>query len=94
MKSKEIVDIVPYEEGMEDGYASYEVFSNKLIGFFEKDKPVPRANNKPAIRTESGWQEVEKGMFIVTTVSGHRYIINQHVLDVAVAFTKTKDSES
>ncbi|MCY8549426.1 hypothetical protein MOD25_05850 [Bacillus haynesii] len=47
-----------FEMGMEDGYACYPVFSDKLIGYSYKDGVMPKSVRKPAIKTRNGWREV------------------------------------
>ncbi|MGI1828777.1 hypothetical protein ACRPLG_02785 [Bacillus safensis] len=81
-KKPVVVEAVLFESGMEDGYASYPVFSDKLIGFFPKDSPIPKANNKPAIKTLEGWYEVEVGKhYIVTGVRGERYPVEKEIFE-------------
>ncbi|MEK5308325.1 hypothetical protein [Bacillus sp. FSL M8-0326] len=71
-----------FEMGMEDGYASYPVFSDKLIGFYPKGGPMPKANNKPAIKTLEGRYEVEVGKhYIVTGVRGERYPVEKEIFE-------------
>ena len=65
---------------MEDGYASYQVFSGVLVGYFYKDGALPKNNLKPAIKTTEGWREVEEGKhYIVTGIKGERYPVEKEI---------------
>ncbi|GIN67062.1 hypothetical protein J41TS2_24830 [Bacillus sonorensis] len=77
-----IVEAELFKMGMEDGYACYPIFSDKLIGFYYKDEPLPKTNRKPAIKTLEGWYEVEVGKYyIVTGVKGERYPVKKEIFE-------------
>ncbi|QPK89826.1 hypothetical protein IEN91_05150 [Bacillus velezensis] len=68
-----------FEMGMEDGYAYYPVFSNKLIGYFHKDETIiPKSARKPAIKTRNGWRKVEVGKhYIITGLNRDRFVVGK-----------------
>ncbi|MCR4362067.1 hypothetical protein NUG13_12080 [Bacillus subtilis] len=67
-----------FEMGMEDGYACYPVFSDRLIGYFYKDGLMPKSARKPAIKTRNGWREVEVGKhYIITGLDGYRFVMDK-----------------
>jgi hypothetical protein len=81
-KKPVVIEAELFEMGMEDGYACYPIFSDKLIGFFSKDEPIPKTNRKPAIKTLEGWYEVEVGKhYIVTGVRGERYPVEKEIFE-------------
>ncbi len=71
-KKPVVIEAEVYKQGMEDGYACYDVVG-KLIGYFDKHDPMPKAVTKPAIRTLEGWHEISHGDYIITGVKGERY---------------------
>lgn len=82
-----IVEAKLFEMGMEDGYACYPVFSNKLIGFYEKDEIMPKTNKKPAIKTLEGWYEVEVDKhYIIIGVKGERYPVEKEIFEETYEF--------
>ena len=77
-----VIEAELFEMGMEDGYACYKVITNEFIGYFEKDKPVPRTCRVPAIKTLEGWYEVEVGKhYIVTGIKGERYPVEKSIFE-------------
>lgn len=89
-KKPVVVEAEMFKLGMEDGYASYSlglkmgqtINHASFIGFFEKGQPIPKANNKPAIKTLEGWYEVEEGRhYIVTGVRGERYPVEKEIFE-------------
>jgi len=77
-----VVEAELFEMGMEDGYACYPLFSDKLLGFFPKDGYIPKTNRRPAIKTLEGWYEVEVGKhYIVTGVKGERYPVEKEIFE-------------
>ncbi|MGV4321201.1 hypothetical protein [Bacillus mojavensis] len=81
-KKPVVVEAKLFEMGMEDGYACYPVFSDKLIGYFYKDGVMPKSVRKPAIKTLEGWYEVEVGKhYIVTGVKGERYPVEKEIFE-------------
>lgn len=71
-KKPVVIEAEVYQEGMEDGYACYEL-SGKFIGYFDKNGGIPKTNRVPAIRTLEGWHEITKGDYIIIGVKGERY---------------------
>ncbi len=67
-----------YKEGMEDGYACYEL-SGKFVGYSYKHDPLPKTNKLPAIQTFDGWQIVPKGYYIITEASENRYTCDPEI---------------
>jgi len=61
-----------YQPGMEDGFVCKDV-SGKLIGYYDKDKPMPRVRKTPAMKTLEGFHEVSEGDYVITGVEGERY---------------------
>jgi hypothetical protein len=61
-----------YKEGMEDGYACYDL-SGKFVGYFDKNGALPKVNRIPAIKTLEGFHEISKDDYIITSVEGERY---------------------
>lgn len=81
-----IVDIQPFKNGMEDGYACYFPFhTDRLVGYFRKGMAMPKSKSKPAIKTNLGWQEVMEGIhYIVTEIKDGeevKYVIEEDVLE-------------
>lgn len=84
-KKPVVVEAKPFKNGMEDGYACYNLSTGEFVGFYHKELakhlyryskngPIPKFNMKPAIKTLEGWYEVEEGKhYIVTGVKGERY---------------------
>lgn len=71
-KKPVIIDAEIYSPGMEDGFACYEI-SGKFIGYFDKNGPLPRVQQIPAIKTLEGFHEISEGDYIITGVKGERY---------------------
>lgn len=75
------IEAVPFKKGMEDGYASYDVFGKKFYGFFKKGGAVPKNDLRPAIKNIYGWFEVKQGDYIITEESGMRYPESKEFID-------------
>lgn len=80
-KKPVIVDIELYQPGMEDGFACYEI-NGKFIGYYDKNGPIPKVQQIPAIKTLEGFHEISKGDYIVTGVEGERYPIKPKILEL------------
>jgi hypothetical protein len=66
-KSPQVVNAIQFVEGMEDGFSCYEIFTNKWIGWFDKDGPLPKTNRIPYIYNSHGDVEEHRyGDYIVT----------------------------
>ncbi|WP_405169425.1 hypothetical protein [Paenibacillus sp. FSL H3-0286] len=66
-KSPQYVSAIQFLEGMEDGYSCYEIFTNKWIGWFDKDGLIPKTNRTPYIYNSHGDVEEHRyGDYIVT----------------------------
>lgn len=77
-----VVEAELFKMGMEDGYASYPIFSDRLLGYYHKDGALPKNNLKPAIKTLEGWYEVKEGRhYIVTGIKGERYPVEKEIFE-------------
>jgi len=80
-KKPVVIDAVLYAPGMEDGYACYAIavgtsgkaVTGNFIGYFDKNGPIPKCIQKPAIKTLEGFHEISPGDWIITGVAGERY---------------------
>lgn len=76
-----VIEAEMFKMGMEDGYACYSL-TGKFLGFYDKIRPMPRANKKPAIKTLEGWYEVEEEKhYIVTGIKGERYPVEKEIFE-------------
>lgn len=74
------VEAKVFEWGMEDGYTTFDDFSNDQLEspqYTSKEKydemsPKPRIL-KPLIKTLEGWHEVSEGDYIITGIKEERY---------------------
>jgi hypothetical protein len=71
-KKPVVIDAVLYAPGMEDGYACYEI-GGRFLGYYDKDGPIPRVQQNPAIKTLEGFHEITPGDYVITGVNGERY---------------------
>lgn len=71
-KKPVIIDAEVYKQGMEDGYACYEI-TGKFIGYYDKNGGLPKTNRIPAIKTLEGFHEISEGDYIITGIKGERY---------------------
>jgi hypothetical protein len=71
-KKPVVIEAELYQEGLEDGYVCY-TLSGNFIGYYDKDKPLPKTNRKPAIKTLEGFHEITDGDYIITGIRGERY---------------------
>ena len=65
-------------EGMEDGYMCYEI-GGRFIGYYPKNRSLPRVVRKPAIMTLEGPIEVSDQHYIITGVLGEHYPVRADV---------------
>lgn len=89
-KKPVVVEAEVYKEGMEDGYACYEIFG-EFIGYFDKRGSLPRANRVPAIKTLEGWHEISEGDYIITGVKGERYPCKPDIF--AMTYEKVEEGD-
>lgn len=71
-KKPVIINAEVYSRGMEDGFACYKI-GGEFIGYFDKNGPLPRVQQIPAIKTLEGFHEISEGDYIITGVKGERY---------------------
>lgn len=90
-KKPVVVDAIPYERGMEDGYAAYalnfnsqaeSVTQGQFLGYFDKGGPLPKTNLIPAIKTLEGFHEISPGDWIITGVAGERYPCKPEIFEM------------
>lgn len=77
-----------YAEGMEDGYMCYEI-NGRFIGYWPKDKPLPRVVRKPAIMTLEGpvfWVNV--GQCAPTSLCKHMKLYNRNIIKINMRTTQ------
>ncbi|MBL4951095.1 hypothetical protein JK635_02420 [Neobacillus sp. YIM B02564] len=92
-KKSVIIEAELFKMGMEDGYACYPIFSDKLLGFYHKNEPIPKTKRIPAIKTLEGWYEVEVGKhYIVTGVKGERYPVEKEIFEETYDLVNAKES--
>jgi hypothetical protein len=72
-KAPHAVEAVKFVEGMEDGFSCYEILTNKWIGWFDKEGPLPKTNRVPYVYAED-WsvEEHQYGEYIVTSEDGSK----------------------
>ena len=77
-KKPVIIEAVPYQDGMEDGYICH-TLGGQFIGYFYKNDSLPKANRTPAIHNSEGWFYIEPTDYIVTNEKGERYPYRYHI---------------
>ena len=71
-KKPVMIEADVYKPGMEDGFACYSI-RGSFLGFYDKKGPMPRAEQRPALRTLEGWHEISEGDYIITSIKGEKY---------------------
>lgn len=77
-----LVDAVPYEEGMEDGYICFPLFSSPEAGrYYPKDGPIPKTSRVPAIYTLEGPHIISPTDYILTGINGERWPCKKDIFE-------------
>jgi hypothetical protein len=92
MKKPVVVDAVPYEIGLEDGWEFYHI-DGTYIGYMTREEfatmPYPKSARIPVIETLEGRMKIEHDDYIITGVEGERYPCKKRIFEKTYELVET-----